>query len=530
MSTIEVATAEPTAPHRACSQLMIMGLPDATLHRLILGLDGRPQQLVDGDALAQLGDDFATLLLREGVFPRTAGEVLAGLVSATPDGHPLRTQRFFLVGEGSQIPRQAARPVARNLRFVVACGRGPEGANIILSSFHPDQGVVEVIAWDSAAGGFNFYRTMPDSSAWVFAGNSRHALVGPTRGNGPFESHVNGHFLMKELNVPWVNWHSPFATVSVSVLAEQGLEFHPWVARLEPGGAYTLEDDIARPAIQRWTKARVSAMSAGTALETPRRFAEQLLDTLTVNLISSRTSSAAAMSGAAATVDLPASFFVDAASLELVGVLPDPPAFRVAADVYTAVMRSVGARLDDGAGFTVDGDTHFAFVIPERAAEDVETVRQAVAAGIFTQRLVACLLMVDFPNPLFSSLRPRLLTFFPEESFSGDGVSFSTAVAERILASPEAEESGAAEAEFAQLWRVGENFQAPFTDRLTTYFAALEEQLSSQSGFDAYVRLAESRRAFVLEMPIAESALLFARTTVTPARRTMTVAGMVEEA
>jgi len=528
MSTIEVATAEPTAPHRACSQLMIMGLPDATLHRFILGLDGRPQQLVDGDALAQLGDDFATLLLRKGVFPRTAGEVLAGLVSATPDGHPLRIQRFFLVGEGSQIPRQAA-PVARNLRFVVACGRGPEGANIILSSFHPDQGVVEVIAWDSAAGGFNFYRTMPDSSAWVFAGNSRHALVGPTRGNGPFESHVNGHFLMKELNVPWVNWHSPFATVSASVLTEQGLEFHPWVTQLEPGGAYTLEDDIARPAIKRWTTARVSAMSAGTALETPRRFAEQLLDTLTVNLISSRTSSAAAMSGAAAPVDLPASFFVDAASLELVGVLPDLPAFRVAADVYTAVMRSVGARLDDGTGFTVDGDTHFAFVVPERAGEDVETFRQAVAAGIFTKRLVACLLMVDFPNPVFSSLRPRLLRFLPDESFSGDGGSFSTAVAERILASPEAKESGTAEGEFAQLWGEGESFESPFADRLRTYFTALEEQLSSQHGFDAYVRLAESRRAFVRKMPIAESPLLFATTAVPPARRTMTVAGMVEE-
>ncbi len=163
MSTIEVATAEPSVPHRGCSQLEITGLPDATLHRFVHGLDAHPQQMVGEDALAQLGDEFATLLLRAGLFPRTAGEVINGLSSVTPAAHPLRSQRFFLVGEGSQIPRQPGRPVARNLRFLVACGRGPEGASIILSSFHPDQGVAEVMAWDTARGGFNFYRSMPDS-------------------------------------------------------------------------------------------------------------------------------------------------------------------------------------------------------------------------------------------------------------------------------------------------------------------------------------------------------------------------------
>jgi hypothetical protein len=326
-----------------------------------------------------------------------------------------------------------------------------------------------------------------------------------------------------------VNWHSPFATVSASVLAEQGLEFHPWVTKLEPGGAYTLEDDIARPAIARWTKARISAILAGTAQETPRRMAEQLLDTLTVNLISSHTSSAVALSGGVATVDLPVSFFVDAAMLQLVGALPVPPGFQVAAEVYTSAMHSVGARLEDGSSFTVDGDTHFAFVVPERAGEDVETFRQALDAGIFSKRLVACLVMVDFTNPVFSSLRPQLLRYFPEEPFSGDGISFSTVVAERILASPEATTTGTAEAAFAELWGVGEAFQAPFADRLTTYFAAVEGRLSSQTGFDAYVRLAESRRAFVRAMPISESTLLFATTTVPTGQRSMTATGLVEE-
>ena len=143
-----------------------------------------------------------------------------------------------------------------------------------------------MMAWDHGTRGFNFYRTMPDSNAWVFAGNSHHALVAPTRGHGPFESHVNGNILMKELKTPWVNWHSPFAQVPATSLASQGLDTHPWVLRLEPGGAYTLEDETVRPGIVRWSAARADAIAASESAETPARIIEQLLSTLTVNLTS----------------------------------------------------------------------------------------------------------------------------------------------------------------------------------------------------------------------------------------------------
>jgi hypothetical protein len=36
------------------------------------------------------------------------------------------------------------------------------------------------MAWDRRSGGFNFHRTVGANSAWVFAGNSRHALADPT--------------------------------------------------------------------------------------------------------------------------------------------------------------------------------------------------------------------------------------------------------------------------------------------------------------------------------------------------------------
>ncbi len=513
-------------PHRNCSQLNVPGLADGTMHSFVHGLDDVPRELDAAAIAAELQDPFAARLLGAGVFPSTAGDLLDALAQADPGG-PLSLHRFFLVGEGSQIAASPTIGVGRNMRFLVTCGRGPDGPDVIVSSFHPDQGMVEVIAWDLGRGGFNFYRTMPGSSAWLFAGNSRHALVAPTRGSGPFESHVNGHFLMKEFVSPWVHWHSPFATVAATVLADQGLDTHPWVGSLDPGGAYTLEDDAARPATERWTTARVQALLAGTAEETPARMLEQLLTTLTVTLVSSFTSSAAALSGSVGSVDLPASFFVDSGLVAALG-LPPPPSFSVSAATYAATLGALDVHLTDGGSFRRAGDTHFAFVVPDRSFEDVETLRQAVAAGLLTPRLVACLMMVDHPNPVFSERRSALLRHVPETPFSGDGAATSEAVADAIRSSVEAATPGSPEAEFAELWAVGDDFMGELGERLIIYYDAVAARLATPEGFRAFYELAESRRDLVREMPIAESELLFSRSAVTPARRRMRPDATVE--
>jgi hypothetical protein len=373
----------------------------------------------------------------------------------------------------------------------------------------------------------------------VFAGNSRHALTAPTRDNGPFESHKNGHFLMKELRFPWVNWSSPAARVDDQVFAEENLRDHPWVANVKrmPFGAYTLEDDVAKPAIQRWTKARLEALVSGNSNETPRRVLEQVLTTLTVNLVSSETSSVAAVSGAVSTVDLPQTFFVD--SDALTGVLNSPltrppqplvvPQPSVASSVYAASLRTFDVRLTDGAAFERPGDTHFAFVVPERAFEDTDTLLQTIKRGILSRRLAACLLMVDFPNPIFSQKRQRLLEHVPDIAF-GETDDFSQIVVDAIRGSTAATQPGTPEHEFAQLWDVGEDFEAPFTAILQDYFTTFTERLTTQEGFDSYMRLAESRRDVVKDMPITESPMLFSQTNVPSRERIMLADGTVEEA
>lgn len=525
-----MSTAAP--PHRPCVDLerQSEGLDDDAVHRFVLGQDAGPRKLTQQEASSEFGDAFAQLLLVRGTFPRTAGEVLTAIERAVPAGDALGVHQFFVVGEGSQIaPVAGGRPVSRNLRFLATCGAGPGGPDVMVSAFHPDQGTVELMAWDRRAAGFNYYRTVGEGSAWVFAGNSRHALTPPTRGNGPFESHTSGHFLMKELRLPWVNWHSPQASIVPSVFAAEGLGGHPWVRRLAPGGAYTLEEDVAIPSIERWTRARLAALVAGDADETPRRLLEQVLDTPTVNLISSQTSSEAAVAGAVAQVDLPQTFFVDSAALAGVLGLQPPPTPFVAAGVYAQSLRRFAVRLTDGAQFSRPGDTHFAFVVPERALEDTETLKQAVEQRVLSRRLAACLLMVDFPNPVFSAKRRRLLAHVPDEPLSGSGEGFSNQVADAIRGSADAARPGTAEHEFARRWDVGQQFEDSFNNVLRGYYTVFAQRLRTQEGFDSYVRLAESRRATTKLMPITESPLLFARTNVPAGERAMRDDGTVDD-
>jgi hypothetical protein len=240
------------------------------------------------------------------------------------------------------------------------------------------------------------------------------------------------------------------------------------------------------------------------------------------------TSSAAAVSGAAQEVDLPETFFVDSDALSgVLGLAPPPPPF-VPSSVYAESLRTFDVRLTDGAEFERPGDTHFAFVVPERAFEDTDTLRQAIERGIVSRRLAACLLMVDFPNPIFSQKRQQLLGHVPNTPFGQDD-DFSQTVVDAILDSTAATEPGTPEHEFAQRWGAGEDFEAPFNALLQDYYTAFAEQLRTQEGFDSYMRLAESRRDVVRDMPIAESDLLFSRTNIPSRERTMRADGTVEE-
>lgn len=514
----------------------LQGSLEPGVHRLLVGADAAPQKMTDEQIREDLGDPFATELLLQGTVPSTPEELLSALKRTAGAGDPLGAQMSFIVGEGSQIamsPETAA--VSRNLRFVVTTGPDPnDGPDILLSASFPDQtDRIELMAWDRRAGGFNYYTTtIGNPAAWVFAGNSRHALSPPTEGKGPFESHLSGALLMKELRAPWMNWHSPDANILPSAFAEGDSRVtHPWFIEKEPLGAVTLEAAVAKPAMRRWAKARFNAsLQEDGSFESPRRVMRQILGAPTANLITSHIESRKAVREES--FDVPQTFFVDSEGLtEILGLRPPPP-FNGVGSIYAQTLQKFQTKVDDENGFVREGDTHFAFLVPERAFEDNVVLKQSLDVGLLTPRLAVSLLMTDFPNPIFSARREALLAHVPETATITNGNStFSQEMADVILAAAEQSAAGSSEREFAERWNVGEDFVVPFSALLQSYYEAVTAQLKTQKGFDAYYRLAESRRRRAQMMPIfGEFSLLFAKTEgIPPGERSMRADGTVEE-
>lgn len=495
------------------------------LLRFIVGEDASPRPMSPQDVLAELGDPLATLLLAKGIFPTTADELLDRIDGVTPEGHTLRTERSFMLGEDSQLGLQAGEidSTNRSIRFLVARGAEAHGPELIISASHPREGLVEVMAWDTTHEGFNYYRTLREAGEWVWAGNSRHTLQPPTRGKGPFESHPSGNLIMKELKFPWLHWDSFKVHISPEVFPPGDVRRdHRWFRAVT--GAEVCETAVVMPSIVRWTNARFEQISNGSAQLDPVRLIEHVVTCPTLNLITSSTESAAARLGSP--VDLPPSFFVDVDALTELR-LPVPPPIAVRSELYTSSLETFAFRLTDG-GFSQPGDTHFAFVVPERAFEDTELLRQAVARGFITRRLAATLLMVDFCNPVFSAKRAQLLKHVPSAPDGGD---LSETIAQSIIAASEQTAEGSPERDFARRWSLGDpGWESAFSDDLNSYYTAIQSRVTAQEGFDEYVRLAECRRNAFRQLPLFEFSLLFPETNLPPERLEMTPDGTVVEA
>jgi hypothetical protein len=514
-------------PHISCIAFnQVNGLSADGIHRFVVGEDATPRRLTTVEAEAELGDLFATTILLKGVFPHTAQATVDAIKAV---GGSLATQRSFVLGEGSQVPfTPGSSSLVRGIRFVIACGDGPDGPDVLISAFRPKAPTVELMAWDQRRGGFNFYRTVGDTASWVFAGNSRHALTHPTQGNGPFESHLSGTFVMKELRAPWVHWESPDAHILPSAFASgDERRTHPWFTAKEGGGAFTCETRVARPSIERWTKVRFAELKAAGTIEDPDRVLVQVVESRAVNLVSSKSLS----NGTDPVIVLPPTFFLDTEGLSTALARSVNPTFSVARPTYAKALTTFAVTLTDGQAFAQPGDTHFAFVVPERAFEDQAALTAGIELGLVTDKLAACLLMVDFPNPVFSTRRAALRRFCPSTAIvQAKQSAFSQTMGDAIVAASMATPAGSPEREFAELWSISGPWQDEFAKRIARYVDAVNARLATQQGFDDVYRLAESRRAQVGAMPISESPLLFARSNVPGANRVMRADGSVAAA
>ncbi len=497
-----------------CPRLRSLPGDPNSLVRFVVGSGDEPVPL-DPSEIARLGDPLARHLFSNSVFPTTA----EGVLDALGNGDPLSSQSSFVVGEGSQLPPGVDGAGIR--AFLVTRGEGEDGPDIILSALgRPDNEFVEVLAWDTTAGGFNYYTT-DRGAPWVLAGNSADAFREGSAGFGPFESHPSGNVIMKELRRPWVHWQSRDASVRVAALPPK-IASHRWFTQKK--GAETFETQAVMPAIKRWNRVRLNEMSASGSVASVPLLLRSFLGTPTVNLVSSLTDAESVLDEAAPRdFTFPGAFLADTECLS--GVLglaaPTNEQRTVSGAAYREVLvsHSVTLRLDDGTPILdPPSDTHFVFVVPERAFEDIDIVRGAVERGLVSKRLAACLLMVDFPNPVFSPRRESLLAHLPETAPTSD---LSGTIANAILDSDKSAEEGTPEREFKDFFEVGDEWPTRFDEILREYYAAATAALETPDRLDALFRLAESRRAAARALPIMESPLLFARpeTPISPGLR-----------
>ena len=211
-----------------------------------------------------------------------------------------------------------------------------------------------------------------------------------------------------------------------------------------------------------------------------------------------------------------------------------PPGRGSAAVGYVPQQKSMDAatplRARDLVGLGIDGHRwgprRRSAAERRRIAEALEAVGATEYAdaplGLLTRRLAACLLMTDFPNPVFSARRASLLAHVPARAVVTAGESsFSTEMGKAITAAAPGTPGGSPEREFAARWALGDDFAAAFDEELLRYYRAVSDRLATQQGYDDFVRLAESRRDRVRAMPIFESPLLFAQTDVPRRARAM---------
>jgi len=476
-------------------------------------IEGEPQGrgvMSDEDVEQLLKDPFATLVLRRGRFPEDLMEILEAFDEQNDADDAVPDQSTFLVSEGGQIPF-APGVDKGGTRLITVRSRAGSPEVMIQTLLPPglppsDKRVLnEVIAWDPENRTLHFYQRQ--AGAWFWCGQSDMALVKPTRGKGPFDSHVNGYVVMKELKTPWVHWHGPGLRINEDAFAADD----PLVADPLFRGrdhALNFEVDVIRPLVDRWNNARFDEAIEGAQVADLHGLMRQVVESTSANLISTHAEWSQVSEGNGVDLDdLPPTFFFDMDCLVSALRLPvSVPPLRMDGARYKALVDKYDLRVR-GEGVDQAGDVPFCFTVPERALEDVVVLRGLLDRGVLSPRLAACLLMVDFANPVGSRGRARLLRHVPA-SAAVDAQALDVAVSKAILAAAADDGDDTPEAEFAAHWELGPTaWEDAFADRIEAFLAKVVAKLDDADGCDEVFRLAESRRRDFRKRRLAEFGL-----------------------
>lgn len=478
---------------------------------ILKAIDGlmAPTPMSPDEITNELHDPLARLILTDPVWPSTMHDLLEALDRHNHDPEGLPVQEVYVVSESGQILVNAqSQGLERRERAVITRTRGQDAIVMIAPSIRGGAASLEVMAWDADKGAFNYYERVGERT-WLWKGDSTHALKGLSRGQGCFRCHMNGAPIMKELRAPWTNWHTQNAVIKQEAIAEDSpLKHDPLFFPENLTKAEQLENHI-----KAWvTKTNEGHLKRLLQHQIDARTAlRSLFQTTTANLAFSPEPSA----GSGPIVPIPFSFFINAQGFENAARLDIviPEAFghctpgtslckpAVDRSTYQEALEQFGFALKGPVDFErKPGDTHFAFAVPEAAYEDNDMIQQLVRNGIVSSRFAACILAVDFPNPVYSSPREQLLSLVPEATLAELGVrdvsdTVAHAIAHRASELPDGHPEREAPDQFLACWQQpGGDWKTTLHNRIETYLNNVATRLNTTAGFFDYVKLSEARR------------------------------------
>lgn len=477
----------------------------------ILGLDSEPfGRAMSEEEIVALGDPFARLILSADLPALTLHDIL----QSSSLNEELPIQDLFMIAEGGQIRWSENKLLDRGLRVVVTKATKAKQTNLMISTTHPfnnadDTVFLQVIGWDEASGVFNFYERR--LGKWFWAGNSWHSLDDRTRGKGPFDSHINGSVVMKELRAPWIYWHSQAQSIPFENFGpNNSFEKEPLLKNRS--NAEKLEQSVIVPSIERWTRRRLTKL-----LEDPNKIIQvkslmrQILTTTSYNLFSSKTEFSSIDNEAV--FDIPIEFFIDKEALNtILKIKLNIQTIKCNTKDYKKILEKYDVSLvDEEQDFIQRGDSIFPFLAPCRSFEDNIILRELKNKKLISDHFAASLMMIDFCNPVLSIKRLSLMKYIPDEVIVLEDQEFpiEKSIMAKISCSPIDEVTK----ELMKNMSLS-NWQEDFSERIIKYLDKITNNIKTEVGLEKYFQLLESRRSNFKKQPLSEFDLTIPRSNI----------------
>jgi hypothetical protein len=388
---------DPECAEGRCDDRPDSEIPDSICDGVMVDHSGRGNKKVAG----RLEDPVAKLVFREGdSCPKTYQDIMAKLRETDKEGcageeDGISTRLISETAQAAGTPTDYRAVVTRR------CG-GRETHGIVFSLFGIQAGAtslpkgVEIMAFDSTAGVFNYYET--DGNKINFFGNSKDMLKGADGEDRRCAGcHTGGGLIMKELDTPWVHWEGHMDTPGARELVDAHKDFGSKNSGAELEG-------LVKNGNSKWNKTRLEF--AKTDPDAVQALLKPLFCSVEVNLDNGADFESPVAGG-------PGGSQISGINFDS---LLDPQlksfgSVQIQFADYDAAIKANGQTVQGVPGAI---DTVFDYVYPERSHADNDFVNQLKQAGIVDDDFIKDVVMVDFTRHVFSDDRCGLLTFAPK--------------------------------------------------------------------------------------------------------------------